>query len=38
MGVSRKFPKINWLSSFGLIIVAGTIYRFSKLNQRLMKT
>ena len=38
MGIPRKIPKLNWLTSFGLIIVAGTFYRLSSLNRRLMRT
>ena len=37
MGIARKVPKINWLSSFGLIIVAGTLYRVSKINRKIME-
>lgn len=37
MGIARKVPKINWLSSFGLILVAGTLYRVSKINRKIME-
>ena len=37
MGIARKVPKINWLSSFGLIILAGTLYRVSKINRKIME-
>jgi hypothetical protein len=37
MGIERKNPNINWLASFGLIILAGTFYRFRKVNKKLMQ-
>jgi hypothetical protein len=37
MGIERKNPNINWLASFGLIILAGTFYRFRKINKKLMQ-
>lgn len=37
MGVQRKSAQVNWLASFGLIIVAGTFYRFRKINNVIFK-
>jgi hypothetical protein len=37
MGIERKNPNINWFASFGLIILAGTFYRFRKINKTLMQ-
>lgn len=37
MGVQRKSAQINWLGSFGMIILAGTFYRARKVNQMLFK-
>ena len=38
MGVQRKPAQVNWLASFGLIILAGTLYRVRKVNSILFKT
>lgn len=38
MGVQRKPAQVNWLASFGLIILAGTLYRVRKVNSVLFKT
>lgn len=38
MGVQRKPAQINWMASFGIIILAGTVYRFRKINQVLFKS
>ena len=37
MGVQRKPMQVNWLASFGLIILAGTLYRVRKVNSFLFK-
>lgn len=38
MGVQRKSVQVNWLASFGLIILAGTFYRVRKVNNKIFKT
>jgi hypothetical protein len=38
MGVQRKTAQINWIASFGLIILAGTLYRLRKFNNAIFKT
>lgn len=38
MGVQRQPAQVNWLASFGLIILAGTFYRLRKVNQVLLKS
>lgn len=38
MGVQRKAAQVNWLASFGLIILAGTLYRLRKFNNAIFKT
>ena len=38
MGVERKNPKLNWIGSFGLIILAGSLYRLKGVNSKIMKT
>ncbi len=37
MGVQRKPIEVNWLTSFGMIILAGTLYRVRKVNGVLFK-
>ena len=37
MGVQRKPMEVNWLASFGLVILAGTLYRVRKVNGVLFK-
>lgn len=38
MAVERKFPSVSFLSSFFLIIVAGTAYRVSRVNKKVLQT
>ena len=37
MGVQRKPMEVNWLASFGMIILAGTLYRVRNVNAVLFK-
>ncbi len=37
MGVQRKATQVNWLISFGMIILAGTLYRVRKVNNVIFK-
>jgi hypothetical protein len=37
MGVQRKPVQINWLASFGLVVLAGCFYRISKMNHTIFK-
>ena len=37
MGVQRKTAQVNWIASFGLIILAGTLYRLRKINNVIFK-
>jgi hypothetical protein len=37
MGVQRKPIEVNWLASFGMIVLAGTLYRVRKVNGVLFK-
>ncbi len=37
MGVQRKPIQVNWLASFGMIILAGTLYRVRKVNTVLFR-
>jgi hypothetical protein len=37
MGVQRKPMEVNWLGSFGMIILAGTLYRVRNVNAVLFK-
>lgn len=38
MAVERKNPKLSIFGSFFMIITAGTLYRFSRLNKKIMQT
>lgn len=38
MGVQRKAAQVNWIASFGLIILAGTLFRLRKFNNAIFKT
>lgn len=38
MGVQRKAAQVNWIASFGLIILAGTFFRLRKFNNAIFKT
>lgn len=38
MGIERKNPKLNWIGSFGLIILAGTLYRVSRVQKKFLQT
>lgn len=31
MGVERQTIKINWITSLGLVVLAGSFYRFRKI-------
>lgn len=35
MGVERQTAKVNWLTSLGMIVLAGTFYRARKLTKNL---
>jgi hypothetical protein len=35
MGVERQAAKVNWLTSLGMIVAAGTFYRVRKINKSL---
>jgi hypothetical protein len=35
MGVERQTAKVNWLTSLGMIVLAGTFYRARKLTTNL---
>jgi hypothetical protein len=37
MGVERQGAKLNWITSFAMIILAGTIYRFKNINKKISK-
>jgi hypothetical protein len=36
MGVERKNPRLNWMISFGLVILGGTCYRIASLNRKFL--
>ena len=38
MGVERQTAKMNWISSFGMIVLAGTLFRINKLKANVSKT
>lgn len=38
MAVERKNPSLNVFGSFFMIIIAGTAYRISRLNRKLVQT
>lgn len=38
MAVERKTQNINFIASFFMIIVAGSLYRVTNLNRKLMHT
>ena len=38
MGVERKNPKLSVLGSFFMVVMAGTVYRLSKLNRKLLSS
>jgi hypothetical protein len=35
MGVERQTAKLNWLTSLGMIVMAGTLYRVRKVTKHL---
>jgi hypothetical protein len=35
MGVERQTAKLNWLTSFGMIVMAGTLYRVRKVTKHM---
>lgn len=37
MGVERQGAKVNWLSSFAMIVMAGTFYRMRGVFRKISK-
>lgn len=38
MGVERQTAKMNWISSFGMIVAAGTLFRIKRIMKSVSKT
>lgn len=38
MAVQRKTPSLTIFGSFFMVILAGTAYRFSRLNKKILQT